>query len=131
MRASGFATTAAIIVVAFLLVVAIIFVAVRRLDVNPLGTPTPLPTPTPSALATPTPSSTPIANFYDAGQAFTQVQNFYSSYQQDASTLSKFVTPQLATQLNAGGDSATGVYCSFNVPSSMSYGTPASAHNAA
>jgi hypothetical protein len=131
MRASGFATTVAIIVVALLLVAAIVFVAVRRLDINPLGTPTPLPTPTVSTSVTPTPSPVPAANSYDAGQAFTQVQNFYSSYQQNASTLSKFVTPQLADQLGAGGNSAIGVYCSFNVPSSMSYGSPTSSDNSA
>ncbi len=105
--------------------------AVRRLDVNPLGSPTPLPTPTPTPQVTPTPNQTPAANSYDAGQAFSQVQSFYQAYQQNAQTLSKYVSPQLASQLGAGGNSATGVYCSFNVPSSMSYGTPTSSDNAA
>jgi hypothetical protein len=116
---------------ALLLIVAIVAVMVQRFDVNPLGAPTPFATPTPSVQPTPTPSPTPAANTYDVGQAFTQVQSFYSDYQQNASTLSKYVTPQLATQLNTGGNSATGVYCSFNVPSSISYQTPIAANDAA
>ena len=107
------------------------YISFRRLDVNPIGSPTPLPTPTPSATPSPTPSATPTPGTYDLGQAFSQVQAFYSDYQQNAGTLSKYVTPQLAQQLNAGGSSASGVYCTFNVPSSISYTAPVAGNNSA
>lgn len=132
MNESGYGDTIAMVVALAILVIFATLFAVFNIDKhNPFvlnqSTPTPQAsaTPTPSATTTPSSSASPGTS----SQAFAQVRSFYSAYAASASTWSTYLTPQLASNINAIGNQA--VFCAANAPQSFTYDPPTSGQSTA